>query len=422
MFRKLALLPLLAALAVSSFAQAPPMIGMGDSIGEGVQSADASWRTQPHSYLNLIAAKAGAAFPLPLIKGGPFTIIFSVRGRTRIQPNLAAANLAVSGADVHSILYDAASTPITTETDLVLSPRTGSQMDIAAASQAPFIVCWIGNNDVLGAVLAFDQLDATQMTPLADFTADYATLVSRLQATGAKVVLGNIPDVSNIGFLFNRQDLIHFTGSDFGLPDGSYTSLVAMLLLKMGLADATLLQNPAWVLDPSEVQAIQARVTAINQVIAQDAAAAGMPVVDIHSIFQSMGQNPPVILGVPLSTHFLGGLLSLDGVHPSDIGHALAANAFIATANQAYGMNIPQYSLAELQQIMLRDPFIDWDGDYQVAGRPLAGLLETLGPALGISGDFNNAPSARPQVDPSLAPAFMRQGVIAALRHVLRLN
>ena len=40
---------------------------------------------------------------------------------------------------------------------------------------------------------------------------------------------------------------------------------------------------------------------------------------------------------------------------------------------------------------LLSDPFVDKDGDNRVRGRVGAGLLETLGPFLGISGDFNDS-------------------------------
>ena len=45
-----------------------PFVGMGDSIGEGVQSGDASESTQPFNFLNLIALRLGTSFPLPLIR------------------------------------------------------------------------------------------------------------------------------------------------------------------------------------------------------------------------------------------------------------------------------------------------------------------------------------------------------------------
>jgi len=55
--------------AESALAQGkdPLILGLGDSIGEGVQSADASFRTQPSGYLKLLAEQIGDRFPLPLI-------------------------------------------------------------------------------------------------------------------------------------------------------------------------------------------------------------------------------------------------------------------------------------------------------------------------------------------------------------------
>ena len=52
-------------LAPAQSQSGPPFIAMGDSIGEGVQSADASTRTQPFELWNLIAQQMGVSFPLP---------------------------------------------------------------------------------------------------------------------------------------------------------------------------------------------------------------------------------------------------------------------------------------------------------------------------------------------------------------------
>jgi hypothetical protein len=115
-----------------------------------------------------------------------------------------------------------------------------------------------------------------------------------------------------------------------------------------------------------------------------------MPVADVNALYDSISAHPPVYAGVQLSDRFLGGIFSLDGVHPSNIGHALLANTFIEGANGAYGLGIPLLGAAQLNQIALADPFIDKDGDGRVTGRFLAGLLETLAPILGISGDAND--------------------------------
>jgi hypothetical protein len=127
--------------ALTKSQSSPPLfIGMGDSLGEGVQSADASTRTQPFSYLNLVGQQLGVTFPLPLIQSGPTGIVGETKNRSRVQASLVASNLAVSGADVDSLLNLQAGTPISNETDLVLAPRTGSQMQIAESLQSPWSV------------------------------------------------------------------------------------------------------------------------------------------------------------------------------------------------------------------------------------------------------------------------------------------
>ena len=118
-------------------------------------------------------------------------------------------------------------------------------------------------------------------------------------------------------------------------------------------------------------------------------------------------QGSITIEGITLTTHYNGGAFSLDGVHPSDTGHAIFANAFIAAANKAYGLSIPAISSSQIVQIFNADPFIDFGGNGVVAGRPFTGLLETLGPFLGISGG-KSGPTSKPT-----AAGFMQQYYLA---------
>jgi lysophospholipase L1-like esterase len=378
----------------SAGAEVPAMLGLGDSIGEGVQSGDASIRTQGFSYLKFIGKQIGTNLVSPWIQSGPLGIVGGTTSRTRLFPSVPGLNLAVSGADVDSLLNDHADAltveEINSETDLVLFPRLGSQIEIAESLMPPFVVCWIGGNDVLSAGTSFDQLDASQMTPVADFEADFNEIAQRLGNLGGAVVFANIPDVTQIGFLVDRQDLIHFLGSDYGLAEGDYTSIVVMLLIRLGLDDGSLLDNPDFVLDADEVELVQERTAVFNQIIADSAANINMPVVDINGLFTAINENPPDFFGIPIRPRFLGGIFSLDGVHPSNIAHAIIANAFITKINSHFGTNIPKLGLIELLFVFLTDPFVDKDGDGVVTGRPLAGLLETFGPALGISGDPND--------------------------------
>lgn len=378
-----------AAAAVSAQPYPPmPFIAMGDSLGEGDQSFNASRHTQPNGYLKLLATRMRASFPLPLIYTSPFSIVQNVAGRGRIFPNVLSPNMAVSGADTGSVLTDVSGGAIDEEVDLVLSPRLGAQIDVAANTPSRYMVYWLGSNDALSAILAFDHMDASQLTPVPIFYQNLDTALSRLSASGKKnVVLANLVSIPQIAFTFDAQQLAAFAGGDFGLAPGSRTSLIAALLLRIGLAPQGLMQDPNWVLDSTELQTVQQRIDDFNAIIAERGAHYGYPVVDVSAAFANYIANPPIVAGVPVTNQFNGGMFSLDGVHPSNTCYALLANAFIQVFNQSYGLSITPYSQAELDTIGFSDPFLDLNGNGVVRGRPGTGLLETLAPFLGLSGD-----------------------------------
>jgi hypothetical protein len=394
---------LLAFLTAALPAQVPStvFVGLGDSIGEAVQSGDASYRTQPYSFLNLIALLMGVPFPQPYIQSGLLGQVGSMDGRSRIYPTVPGLNLAVSGADTFDLLFtrpDAATTAaIDSETDLVLYPRLASQIEIAESLHPQIVACWIGNNDALASVTAFDQLDGvSNLTPLAEFQANFQQIAARLAALNSKVVFGTIPDVTRIGYLINRSDLIRLTGQDYGLPDGVYTTIVTTFGLRLGLIDPIVLTQPNFILDQSEVANISLRISQFNDVIRATAAQHGMGVADTHAAFEILATNPPVLFGVPLRTRFLGGIFSLDGVHPSNVGQLLVARLFIETFNYHYGMTIQNVTTTMMGSFFFNDPFIDKDGDGRVKGRLGAGMLETVAPLIGWAGDNDDAVPTAP--------------------------
>jgi hypothetical protein len=138
------------------------------------------------------------------------------------------------------------------------------------------------------------------------------------------------------------------------------------------------------------VALIQERITTFNLIIQEETARYNFPVVDINAMFGSIVTDPPSFFGIPLTNRYLGGIFSLDGVHPSNIGHALVTAAFIDKIGSHYNMNIPPISQSTMEAIFLTDPFVDKDNDGKVTGRFGTGFLETLGPFLGISGDVDD--------------------------------
>ncbi len=380
------------------------MMGMGDSLGEGVQSANAFTVSQQQGYLNYIATQAKVSLPLPLISSTNHGAVGSARGRSRVDPKLHPLDVAVSGATVNDVLTAAASSTIKREVDLVMQPYTGlTQIDVVERVKPGIVFCWVGSDDIINYVLDYQHLNAPRgITSLTQFTSDYRTLMSRLKATGSKVVVGNIPDLTQVAFLFDNNDLTKYLGQNYNLPAGSYTTFGAMLLIKLGKKTPAILTDPAYVLDATQIANIRSQVQAYNAVISQQAAAAGFPVVDAYSIVNSYITNPLTIEGVTITTRYNGGAFSLDGIHPSDTGYTVFANAFITAANTAYGFKIPVIPMSAQVTVFNADPFVDFNGNGVVPGRPNTGLLETLGPKLGVSGDTHEHGAS---VNPSGAAA-----------------
>ncbi len=369
-------------------------MGIGDSLGEGDQSANAFTLSQPQTYLNYVATQAGFPFVQPLISSTSVGFVGSSVGRARIDTSTDPDDLAVSGAKISDILNTTASKLGGREVDLVLPPYYGmSQIQIVEQVKPLVVFCWAGNDDVINYVLDFSNLNnPSGITPLTQFTSEYQSLMSRLKAVGAKVVVANIPDITKVAFLFDNNDVTKYLGKNYNLPQGSVTTLGAVILIKLGVDSDSVLSNPAYVLSASQLTNIQTQITAYNQAISQAAAAEGFPVVNAYGIVQSEISSPVTIEGITINTHFNGGAFSLDGIHPSDTGYALFANAFIKTANATYGSTIPVISQAGEVAIFNADPFVDFNQNGVVPGRPNTGLLETLGPKLGLSGDTGDQP------------------------------
>jgi len=96
--------------------------------------------------------------------------------------------------------------------------------------------------------------------------------------------------------------------------------------------------------------------TAHSAATGQAAAGTGAALVDIHALCaqSAAAGGGPVSPPKGCSTVYRGGLASLDGLHPSNTGYALIANAFIAQLNTSYNLGIPAVNVGA---IYANDPF-----------------------------------------------------------------
>jgi len=82
------------------------------------------------------------------------------------------------------------------------------------------------------------------------------------------------------------------------------------------------------ILTAAQIAQIQAAVDSYNAIIAVEAQSHGAALVNIHGILNLIQAWGVVENGQRLTTDFLGGIFSLDGVHPTNTGYAIVANAF----------------------------------------------------------------------------------------------
>ncbi len=367
---------------------------IGDSISAGFQNGGLLDSQQVHGYAVLIAGQARVPLPLPLIappgvppvlelvSPGPPPVIVRASGTSpgRDNPLVQAFDLAVPGARVQDALTTRPSLPITPQnawTDLVLgfpgllAGISLSQVEWAETLRPTTIIVWIGNNDALGAVLS---ADLTKLTPVSQFKASYTELMNRLAATGATLVVANIPDVTVVPFLTSAEKV----GAEVGLPlsvigpllgigPGDFVLPDAFRLIQAVLAGQALGPLPDnLLLRANQVATIQATVDGYNAFIAQEAQTTGAALVDIHAVTSQIQSRGFVVGGQRLSTDFLDGIFSLDGVHPTNTGYAVIADEFIEVLNTSFAAGIPPLSV---EQVAKTDPLV-----LPGVGRPASAL------------------------------------------------
>jgi phospholipase/lecithinase/hemolysin len=358
------------------------LVVVGDSLSAGFQNGSLLETQQPHGYASLVAQQAGVPLALPLIaapgipnvlqlvSAGPPPVIVRAPGISpgRTNPTVQAFNLAVPGHNVQDALATRPDLPIDSLTDLVLGLPgllggvSKSQVEWAEALHPTTIILWIGNNDALGAATA---ADASLLTPVPAFEAAFGPVIDRLAATGATLVVANVPDVTVVPFLTPAEAVAAQLGipiallpSVLGIGAGDFVTPDAFPLIA-----AHAVPLPAnVVLDAGEVAEIRAAIAGYNAFIAQKAKEHGAALVDIHATLARIQKRGIVIGGQRLTTAFLGGLFSLDGIHPTNTGYAVIANRFIHALDRRFDAGIRRVPLVQVKN---DDPLV-----LPAAGRP----------------------------------------------------
>ena len=400
-------------------ADSGPIVAVGDSLAAGFQNFSLLSTQQVSSFANLISVQANQPMSLPLMaspgipnplrlkRGIPSSLagfvactdallmrtnaICEVAPGTlpplpRELPIRQPTNLAVPGVTVHQALTktpvppDQVQSAVDAMTNLILGipgpplGLAGSQVDQAVALDPSTVLLWIGANDVLMAGLSGDF---TMLTRVDRFYSSFKTLTDRLAATGARMVIANIPDVTVVPYFMSPQTLARQTGfsvstitwklgmgsRDYLRPGAVSIALDILAGRRSGpLPDTCPATVPGLpfttvpcVLKGSQADLMRATVFAFNLVILERAIARRAVFIDTYSLLNQIKENGFIANKRKLTMDYLGGFFTLDAIHPTNTGHAIIANEWIKTMNSRLGMDIP---LVSVDRIAQNDPLV----------------------------------------------------------------
>ena len=374
---------------------------IGDSLSAGFQTGSLLNSQQPNGWASLVAKQANFSLALPLIASpgapavlelvslGPPLVIQQASGITigRDNPLTQPYDLAVPGHLLNDVINTAPVLVPTSDEELITNLVLGfplgdtrSQMNEAIALNPTAIFVWAGNDDALQ---ADESGSPSSMTPVTTFTQEFTQLLSTLHAqTKATLIVANIPDVTAIPYLTPAATVIATVATetglsqaqvaaDLGLADGDLVNATGESEVETAISQIKQGQTPTPLTDSGfltapEIAQVQSTVDAYNSAISREVTAVGGILVDIHSYFQTL-QSGITINNYNATTAFLGGLFSLDGVHPTNTGYALIANQYIAALNSSMKTNIAEVNVSAV-----------------AAADPLFGLKVTPGEVVGI--------------------------------------
>ncbi len=257
----------------------------------------------------------------------------------------------------------------------------------AVALHPTLTTVWLGANDLLKYAFSGGAAPGLDITS-AQAQADTTTIIKRLKSAGSNVIVADLPNIvetPQFAIVGNPPSqaycqiqtwlpciLTEVVGLPWAsaeayvagtlIPDDSFlapsgsqnaylteTGVITLIEASGNPASLTASENGTDYLTASFAAQVQTVNTAINTGIQTAASANGAAYVPIDQIFagiysgsgayftEAASINP----GICCTLAFGGGLLTLDGLHPSDTGYALIASVFAQTANSAYGTSIP---------------------------------------------------------------------------------
>jgi len=330
---------------------------IGDSVLQGAQNVGVSVRSQPHSVAAVLARQCHTELPLPLLAEPGYPphadqLGCVLRSRTvapellrgqRLDPALPVRNFAVSGARLSDVIGLTCANmarlrrtrAVQRLTRLTLNPLARpeyehrSQLDFAVALEPTAVLVWAGANDAIEPL----YYPRRPVTPADEFRRLWRRLVDRLLAeTNGQIIALTIPDIALVpqAEAWGRPRLVRLLSATLA----EYNRIIASE--HRGESRVTVLD-----IGPEMIR------------MARD----GCDVRGWSLPYQVRGDR---LTCAPLRGRpgqvYSGGLLSYDGLHPTNTGSAVLADEVIKLLNNRLGVHIPPVDIAAIART---DPFAE---------------------------------------------------------------
>lgn len=271
------------------------------------------------------------------------------------------------------------------------------------SGNATFFTLWIGNNDALGYALSGGAAD--MLTPPAAFSLKYDNIVKACIASTpgaeAKGALANLPDILSIPYCSFMSTQIPYNGmvltagqADslgmlyglYGHPEITFTEGQNAFVVensdgswgRMTADDKFLLSLPSdsmkcfgmgvavpppgmpapfpiphkYILDEAEIADIRNHTDQYNATIMNLATTYNLAYVDMKQVLMDAGTTGIMIDGYSITSAFItGNAFSLDGIHLTPVGNAMAAHYYIEAINATYAASIPQVVVPDYEAV-----------------------------------------------------------------------
>ncbi len=272
------------------------------------------------------------------------------------------------------------------------APGTSTVIGDALLNQPTFFTYWAGIYDVLdyainGGIGNTDGLSSGDITNVTAFTQAFKGAMALIVVQADKGALANIPDVTafpyfntiaynnltlsadqastlNAAYTAYNQGATAYGLATIEFKEGANAFVVAdenhpLGRRQMQEGELVLLSAQTAILSASmygsaepltdvmfltvaEIQSIKDATAQFNAIIEDEAETRSLALVDVEAWYQNLYKGI-VVDGNSYSSSFVtGGFFSLDGLHPTQRGAAMLANAFIKSINKQYGAAIPE--------------------------------------------------------------------------------